>query len=226
MSCNDIQSLAANFLSLIRQHSHLKRVSSNRLKHKEAGLARKECHQNFWKFARGLLDGGVTSQIFPSFSPSTAHSFFSKVYQSVPHQTPSWMPWFHHVHISPSKPYSFPHHITPTNLRPDIMWWNDKQRELWLFELTVSYETLVADARLRKRVKYHDLVELGRAAGYKTDLITFEVGSRGMLGDSVVEGFKKATSATRKDISNLCLHIIRSAILGSFAIWTSTNSIT
>ena len=45
------------------------------------------------------------------------------------------------------------------------------------------YESLAAEARSRKRAKYHDLVEAGRAAGYKTDLITVEVGSRGMLGD-------------------------------------------
>ena len=82
-------------------------------------------------------------------------------------------------------------------------------------------------ARVWKRAKYQDLVESGRAAGYKTELITFEVGSRGMLGDSVVEGFKKAIKATQKDISSLCLLTIRSAtILGSFAIWTSRNSIT
>ena len=52
---------------------------------------------------------------------------------------------------SPSGVYSFPHHITPTSLRPDIVWWNDQQRELWLFELTVSYESLVADAGVRKK---------------------------------------------------------------------------
>ena len=91
---SDIQSLAANFLSLLRQHSRLKRDSSNRLQHKEARLAREECHRNFWKFARGILDGGGTSQISPSFSASTAHSYFSEVYQSAPHQfqTPPWMP--------------------------------------------------------------------------------------------------------------------------------------
>ena len=90
----------------------------------------------------------------------------------------------------------------------------------------MSYESLVAGARVRKRAKYQDLVESGRAAGYKTELITFEVGSRGMLEDSVVEGFKKAIKATQKDISTLCLLTIRSAILGSFSIWTSRNSIT
>ena len=84
----------------------------------------------------------------------------------------------------PSESYRFPHHITPTCLRPDIVWWSDQRKELWLFELTVSFESLVADARARKRAKYHDLVEAGRAAGYKTELITVEVGSRGMLGSS------------------------------------------
>ena len=127
---------------------------------------------------------------------------------------------------SPSEPYRFPHHIIPTNLRPDMVWWSDKKRELWLFELTVSYEPLVADARARKRAKYHDLVEAGSAAGYRTELITVEVGSRGMLGDSVFEGLKEATNASTKDISTLCLQTIRAAILGSFAIWTSWNSIT
>lgn len=77
------------------------------------------------------------------------------------------------------------------------MWWSD---ELWLFELTVSYEPLVADARARKRAKYHDPVVAGRAAGYKTQLITTEVGSRGMLGDLDFEDLKKATNASRKEI--------------------------
>ena len=35
----------------------------------------------------------------------------------------------------------------------------------------------MADARARKRAKYYDLVVAGRAAGYRTELITVEVGS-------------------------------------------------
>ena len=80
---------------------------------------------------------------------------------------------------SPSFTYSFPQHIIPTDLRPDIVWWSDQQKELWLFELTISYESHVADARGRKRAKYHDLEVAGRVAGYKTELISIEVGSRG-----------------------------------------------
>ena len=57
-------------------------------------VVREECHRNFWCFTKKLLDGGSTCQTSPEFSASTAHSFFSNVYQSAPHQfqTPSWMP--------------------------------------------------------------------------------------------------------------------------------------
>ena len=34
----------------------------------------------------------------------------------------------------------------------------------------------MADAQERKRAKYHDLVEAGREAGYRTELLTIEVG--------------------------------------------------
>ena len=62
----------------------------------------------------------------------------------------------------PTHLYNFPHH---TNMKPDIVWWSVRQRELWLFELTISYESHVADARERKRVKYKNLVDAGKAAG-------------------------------------------------------------
>ena len=42
--------------------------------------------------------------------------------------------------------YSFPQHITPTDMRPDIVWWSDERRELGMLELTISYELLVADS--------------------------------------------------------------------------------
>ena len=124
---------------------------------------------------------------------------------------------------SPSEAYSFPQHITPTNLRPDIVWWSDQRRELCLLELTVSYETGVADARARKAAKYHDLVEAGRAAGYRAKLLNLVVGSRGMLGDTDFDLIKEATDATRKECTSVCLHTIKAAILGSFSIWATRN---
>ena len=56
----------------------------------------------------------------------------------------------------------------------------------------------MADARARKRAKYHDLVVAGRDAGYRVKLITIEV----MLED---EAFKAFTI--------LCFQTIRATIL-------------
>ena len=93
-SVSTIQPLAAKFLSLLRDHSRLKRASARRLHQKDAKIGREECHRNFWRYAKGLLDGKATSQTTPEFSATTAHTFFSDVYKSAPHQfqTPPWMP--------------------------------------------------------------------------------------------------------------------------------------
>lgn len=127
---------------------------------------------------------------------------------------------------SPSNLYSFPHHITPTNLRPDIVWWSEQLSELCLFELTISYETIVADAKERKRSKYHDLMEAGRAAGFRCELITLEVGSRGMLNLADLEPLQEALGIPRKDLVMLALTIIRTTILELFWMWSSRNCIT
>ena len=119
-----------------------------------------------------------------------------------------------------------PHHIVPTNLQPDIVWWSDEKKELWLFELTISFETLVEDARRRKTAKYHDLVEAGLAAGYRSKLITVEVGSRGMVDVSDFTALRNVLDASKKEFSAMTTQVICTAILGSFKIWASRNCTT
>ena len=84
--------------------------------------------------------------------------------------------------------YNFPHHITPTTLRPDVVVWDDARKKLLLIELTVCFETMFEDAAQRKQAKYEGcnkiLEGLGmqpntRGAGYATNIITLEVGSVG-----------------------------------------------
>ena len=72
-----VSTLAAKFLSLIRDNSRLKRASARRLHQKDAKIAREECHTNFWRYAKGLLDGKATSQTTPEFSATTAHTFLA-----------------------------------------------------------------------------------------------------------------------------------------------------
>ena len=53
--CADVQSLAANFLSLLRQHSQFKRLSSQMLQHREASWAREACHRNLLEVCKGII---------------------------------------------------------------------------------------------------------------------------------------------------------------------------
>ena len=47
-------------------------------------------------------------------------------------------------------------------------------------ELTVSFETNFEEAARRKTAKYLHLVEQAKARGYRSELITLLVGSRGV----------------------------------------------
>ena len=77
-------------------------------------------------------------------------------------------------------------------------------KQLWMFELTISFETLVADSQQRKQSKYQDLVEGGKAGGYSTHLLTLEVGSRGMVDVDDFHSLAQALNASQKDVFSLC----------------------
>ena len=102
---------------------------------------------------------------------------------------------------------------------PDIVRWSDKQRELWLLELTISFEPPVADAHERKQAKYLDLLEAGKGAGFET-----EVGSHGMLCATDFNFLRAAINDQLKEVTTLCLEVIRITLLESFRIWCSRNS--
>ena len=46
--------------------------------------------------------------------------------------------------------YSFPHHIVATDLRPDIVWWNDSVKKILLIELTICFESSFQQAAAAK----------------------------------------------------------------------------
>ena len=65
------------------------------------------------------------------------------------------------------------------SLRPDIVLWSQGRRELYLVELTICYETGFAEAAKRKQSKYLELMDEATSGGFKTKLVTIQVGSRG-----------------------------------------------
>ena len=119
--------------------------------------------------------------------------------------------------------YDFPTHIVPTDLRPDIVWWDPGDRSMCLAELTVCFESNFMDAAQRKTAKYMDLFQQVRDKGYKAQLLTLEVGSRGVPHFVGFETLANTLSMSSKELSNLLMSTTRAAIAGSFSIWCSRN---
>ena len=80
-----------------------------------------------------------------------------------------------------SDTYNFPSHITPTNLRPDLVLWSDAKRSLCIGELTICFETGFQAAAERKKRRYMDLAEEAARQGYTTIFYRFRWGVEGSL---------------------------------------------
>ena len=119
--------------------------------------------------------------------------------------------------------YQFPLHITPTTLRPDMVWWDDDQKQLVIIELTVCFETSFEAAVERKETKYHDLVISAERAGYNTTLITLEMGSRGVPHPPGFIQLAHELFMSRKELSKLLHQTSQAAITGSYQIWCTRN---
>jgi len=85
----------------------------------------------------------------------------------------------------------FPPNICATSERPDIVIWSVKARSVILIELTCCAEEGVRAAQLRKEVRYHDLVNTVRSSHWNAELLTIEVGARGLVGNGTYRAFLK-----------------------------------
>ena len=81
-----------------------------------------------------------------------------------------------------------------------------------------------ADARRRKTDCYEDLLRLCTSNGYGAQLITIQVGSRGVLDLPHLSRLKQMCKPTVKDWASFVVSLAKAAITGSFAIWCSRNT--
>jgi len=71
----------------------------------------------------------------------------------------------------------------------------------------------------RNEASYEDLVHRAKQAGYDSDLITIEVGSRGVPHMAGFCRLKQELGLTQTELSSRLSHISYRAIEGSFGIW-------
>ena len=80
---------------------------------------------------------------------------------------------------------TIPSCVVQTNLRPDMVMLSTVARRLVVMELTVPWETRMAEAGERKRLRYSELLEECERGGWATEFFTVEVGCRGFSGHSL-----------------------------------------
>ena len=90
----------------------------------------------------------------------------------------------------PEACYHYPQQIGVTDLCPDVVFWQDEPKEVTLVEFTVCFETGFKAAKERKSQKYIELLEEAERKGYKGNIRTIEVGSRGILNIEGLESLK------------------------------------
>ena len=93
-------------------------------------------------------------------------------------------------------------------------------------ELTICYKTGFAEAAERKESKYLELMDETTSGGFKTKLVTIQVGSRGGLD----EGGPRKLSSVLKPIptkrwKEFLLDITGSVIQESHQIWCNRNRV-
>ena len=123
----------------------------------------------------------------------------------------------------PGTTYQYPSHIGTTDLRPDIVLWKDTPKEVTILELTICFETSYEAAAQRKVTKYLELKE-ALNKGYKANVVTLEVGSRGFIS---IKGFKSLSKAlvavTKRDFRHFLITVAQTTIVESHKIWCVRN---
>ncbi|XP_041471215.1 uncharacterized protein LOC121420618 [Lytechinus variegatus] len=82
-------------------------------------------------------------------------------------------------------PMAFPPEIVTRSSRPDIIIHSTSMKVGIVVELTVPAEENMAQANLRKKCKYEDLIREGKEAGWALVYFPVEVGSRGFASQSL-----------------------------------------
>ena len=117
--------------------------------------------------------------------------------------------------------YISPHYIVTTDLRPDIVWWDDSLRRILLIELTICFETFFMHAAERKELKYEDVIARARSAGYRGRVITLQVGSRGIINQPGFLQLKQEFDIPSKVYAKFLVDICS---VESYNIWCQRNS--
>jgi len=118
----------------------------------------------------------------------------------------------------------FPPEICATNRRPDAVIWSKRSHEVILIELTVCAEEGIDAAQVRKETRYTELLEDIRATNWRANLLTVEIGARGLVASRSHRTFT-TLGFTRAQAKKLCKSLSTVAARCSYAIYLAHNDL-
>ena len=118
--------------------------------------------------------------------------------------------------------YTFPPQIVSTSARPDLVFWSEATRKCVIAELTVCWEENFQQAHERKAGKkeYMEIVSSGQQNGWDITLLPIEVGTRGVISNSLLH-FLRFMGLSRKKALKAADIVGRTSLQASYTIWLS-----
>ena len=98
--------------------------------------------------------------------------------------------------------YSFSRHIVPTELHPDIVWWDSNGLVLYIIELIIAFKTD------RKCIKYDSIIQRARDSGYSATFLPLEVGSREIIILQSFATLKEKVGIPQHPFSAMLLRVV------------------
>ena len=120
---------------------------------------------------------------------------------------------------------TIPPTIVQTDSRPYIVLIDNCSRTVWLFELTVSFESNMEAANKRKKERYESLAADIEDENFKCNNMPFEIGSRGhiSLANKSTLVLMHQLCQPRTKLSQFIKNISKVSLLASYAIYLSRN---
>ena len=119
---------------------------------------------------------------------------------------------------------TIPPDILLTSLRPDLSMFHKQKKEAILVELSVCWDIDHNDARQRKEARYAQLTSELIEKGWKTKLITLEIGSRGFTGPDTRRSLS-ILFKPKKTCNKLLDQLNKIAVMSSYVIFHNRNTV-
>ena len=115
--------------------------------------------------------------------------------------------------------------VVPTQQKPDLCFIDFNKKDIILIELTVPFETNIAEAHQRKQDRYAGLVHNIREAGWNPVEICLEIGSRGLITPENKKRLMDMIRLCKCKVKYPALRdsIVKNVLFGSYVIFYSRS---